>query len=127
MFLVFVDCYLRTADGNELFSIYTLSYSLIPLFILTRELHSKALLACEEVCGELQADGVEGAVAVRGQRGAAQLPQEDPSLLGPVPDSKHVVDLLRVVNQEVQTVEDKIQETLESMNQIQKQVCYQVG
>ena len=73
--------------------------------LLTGELQSEALLAGEEVGGELQADGVKGAVGVRGQCGAAQLPQQHPSFLGPVPDPQHVVDLLRVEDQEVQAEE----------------------
>lgn len=70
---------------------------------LTGELHGKALLASEEVRGELQTDGVEGAVRVRRQRRAAQLPQWHPPILGPIPDAKHVMDLLGVENQEMQT------------------------
>lgn len=73
--------------------------------LLTRELQSEALLAGEEVRGELQGDGVEGAVRVLGQRRAAQLPQEDPSFVRTVPYPKHIMDLLRVENQEMQTVE----------------------
>lgn len=38
---------------------------------LTRELQSEALLAGEEVRGELQGDRVEGAVRILRQRGAA--------------------------------------------------------
>lgn len=34
--------------------------------LLTRKLQSEALLAGEEVCGELQGDGVEGAVRILG-------------------------------------------------------------
>lgn len=75
--------------------------------LLTRELQSKALLAGEEVCGELQADSVEGAVRVLGQHRTAELPQQDSSILGPIPDAQHVVDLLRVENQEMQTVKDE--------------------
>lgn len=40
---------------------------------LTGELQSEALLAGEEVCGELHADSVEGAVGVLGHRWATQL------------------------------------------------------
>lgn len=76
--------------------------------LLTRELQSEALLAGEEVCGELQGDGVEGAVRVLGQRRAAQLPQEHAPVVGAVPYPQHVVDLLGVENQEMQTVEEKI-------------------
>lgn len=64
--------------------------------LLTRELQSKALLAGEEVRGELQADRVKGAVGVLGQDGTTQLPQQNPSILGPIPYSQHIVDLLRV-------------------------------
>lgn len=42
---------------------------------LTGELQSEALLAGEEVRGELHADGVEGAVGVLGHRRATQLSQ----------------------------------------------------
>lgn len=84
-------------------------------FLLTRELQSEALLAGEEVCGELQADGVEGAVGVRGQHWATQLPQQDPSILGPIPNPEHVMDLLRVENQEMQTVKRQRQNSLEAM------------
>lgn len=73
--------------------------------LLTRELQSEALLAGEEVRGELQGDGVEGAVRVLRQRRAAQLPEEDPSFVRTVPNPKHIMDLLRVENQEMQTVE----------------------
>lgn len=76
-------------------------------FLLTRELQSESLLACEEVCGELQADSVEGAVGIWGQSWATKLPQQDPSILGPIPDPKHVMDILRVENQEMQTVKDR--------------------
>lgn len=75
--------------------------------LLTRKLQREALLAGEEVCGELQGDGVESAVRVLGQRRAAQLPQEHPSVVGTVPYPKHIVDFLRVENQEMQTVEKK--------------------
>lgn len=86
-------------------SVYTL-FSFDPsTCLLTRELQSEALLAGEEVRGELQGDGVEGAVRVLGQRRAAQLPQEDPSFVRTVPYPKHIMDLLRVENQEMQTVE----------------------
>lgn len=74
----------------------------IPL--LTRELQSKALLAGKEVCGKLQADSVKSAVGIRGQRWATQLSQQDPPILGPIPDAKHIVHLLRVENQEMETV-----------------------
>lgn len=74
---------------------------------LTRELQSKALFAGEEVCGELEGDGVKGAVSVWRQCWAAQLPQQDPSILGPVPDPKHIMDLLGVENQEMQTGKEK--------------------
>lgn len=75
--------------------------------LLTRKLQSKALLAGEEVRGELQGDGVEGAVCILGQRRAAQLPQEHSSVVGTVPYPKHIVDFLRVENQEMQTVENR--------------------
>lgn len=74
--------------------------------LLTGELQSESLLAGEEVCGELHADGVEGAVGILGHRWAAQLSQQDATILGSIPDAKHIVDLLRVENQEVQTVKD---------------------
>lgn len=73
---------------------------------LTGELQSEALLAGEEVCGELHADSVEGAVGVLGHRWATQLSQKDATVLRSIPDAKHIVDLLRVENQEVQTVKD---------------------
>lgn len=81
----------------------------LPFFphLLTRKLQREALLAGEEVCGELQRDGVEGAVRVLGQRRAAQLPQEHPSVVGTVPYAEHIVDFLRVENQEMQTVEKR--------------------
>lgn len=75
--------------------------------LLTRKLQCEALLAGEEVCGELQGDGVEGAVRVLGQRRAAQLPQEHPSVVGTIPYPKHIVDFLRVENQEMQTMEKR--------------------
>lgn len=81
--------------------------SLSIFFSLTWELQSEALLASEEICGELQADCVEGAVGIRGQHWATQLSQQDPSILGPIPDPKHIVDLLRVENKEMQTGRDK--------------------
>lgn len=74
----------------------------IPL--LTRELQSKALLAGKEVGGKLQTDGVKSAVGIRGQRRTTQLSQQDPPILGPIPDAKHIMHLLRVENQEMQTV-----------------------
>lgn len=74
--------------------------------LLTGELQSEALLAGEEVGGELQADGVKGAVGILGQCRAAQLSQQDTAVLGSIPDAKHIVDLLRVENQEVETVND---------------------
>lgn len=73
---------------------------------LTGELQSEALLAGEEVRGELHADSVEGAVGVLGHRWATQLSQKDAAVLGSIPDAKHIVDLLRVEHQEVQTVKD---------------------
>lgn len=70
-------------------------------------MQSEALLAGEEVCGKLQADSVESAVGIWGQRRATQLSQQDPSILGAIPDPKHIVNLLRVENQEMQTVKQK--------------------
>ena len=70
-------------------------------------MQSEALLAGEEVCSKLQADSVERAVGIRGQRRATQLSQQDPSILGAVPDPKHIVNLLRVENQEMQTVKQR--------------------
>lgn len=60
------------------------------------------MLAGEEVSGELQADGVEGAVEVKRQRGAAQFFEKYTTVLRPIPDSQHVVHLLSVENQKVQ-------------------------
>lgn len=70
---------------------------------LTRKLQGEALFAGEEVCGELHGDSIEGAVSIWGQRWTTQLPQQDPSILGTIPDPKHVMDFFRVENQEVQT------------------------
>lgn len=74
--------------------------------LLTRKLQGETLLAGEEVCGELQGDGVKGAVCVLGQRRAAQLPQEHSSIVGTVPYAKHIMNFLGVENQEMQTVEN---------------------
>lgn len=97
---------------SQPFNPFNISFTSLPPFLpssclLTRELQSEALLAGEEVCGKLQADSVESAVGVRGQRWTTQLSQQDPSVLGPIPDAKHIVDLLRVENQEMQAVKDK--------------------
>lgn len=71
--------------------------------VRTGELQSEALLAGEEVGGELQSDRVEGAVSIDRQGGATQLPHQDPTLLGAIPNAQHVMHLLRVEHQEVET------------------------
>lgn len=101
----FYVCSQKTLSLSFPLCVYTLLSFDPSTCLLTRELQSEALLAGEEVRGELQGDGVEGAVRVLGQRRAAQLPQEDPSFVRTVPYPKHIMDLLRVENQEMQTGE----------------------
>lgn len=68
--------YVLIFEREVLLSFHTVFHPNLPLpSLLTRKLQSEALFACEEVGSELQADGVKGAVGVRGQYGATQLPQ----------------------------------------------------